>query len=77
MRRQQKSIRYLEPHAITRMYSRGISREQVERVVRNPDVIRPAKKTKYKLFEKRLSVKGRLTVVVEETTDTLIVVSAF
>jgi hypothetical protein len=77
MRREDKWVRYLERHGLARIYARGISRQQVEVVLRRPDAIRRAKISAYKRFEKRISRRRRLAVIAEETSDSLIVITSF
>ena len=67
----------MEPHALARMHARGISREQVVRVLRSADTIRQARNPRYKRFEKSVSRNRRLAVIAEETSDVLLVVTAF
>ena len=76
MRREDKWIRFVEPHGLTRIYQRGITREQVATVLRRPDTVRRAKHGG-KRFEKSLSPRRRIAVIAEETGDTLWVVTAF
>ena len=64
MHRQDKPIRY-HVHAKRRMRRRGISEIQVERAIREPDVVRPARRQGAQRFEKRLSKRRRLTVIAE------------
>ncbi len=77
MRRERKWIRYVEPHSRIAMSQRGVSKVQAEALVRNPDIVRGAKNPRYKRFEKKMARGNRLAVIVEETGDTLWVVSTF
>lgn len=74
--RRDKFLRY-EVHAKTRMAQRGISREQVEAVVFNPDTSRPAERPGAKRLEKKLSTSVRLAVIVEEDEAMIRIVTAF
>jgi hypothetical protein len=59
------------------MQRRGISEEQVESAIRDPDATRPAHKKRRRRFEKRISAKRRLAVVVEDAPDRFIVVAVW
>ena len=76
MRREDKWIRFTE-HAIADMYERDISREQVKAVLKHPDQVRRARSRGRLRFEKRVSRRKRLVVIVQETSDTLWVISVF
>ncbi len=76
MQRGDKWVRFMEPHARSKMQERGLSKQQVESVLRRPDTIRRAKGGRLR-FEKELSRKRRLAVIVKETPDWLIVITAF
>ena len=66
-----------EIHAIERMQDRGVSCDQVGKVVRRPTENRPAKRKGARRLEKRISVKKRLAVIVEEEKDFIRIVTAF
>ena len=76
MRREDKWIRYVEPHGLSRIHQRDISRDQVSKAIRRPDVVRRAKRQR-RQYEKELSRKRRLAVIVEEESDTIWVITAF
>ena len=76
MRREDKWIRYVEPHGLGRMYQRGISREQVAAAIRRPDNARRARRERAQ-FEKTLSRNRRIAVVAKETSDTIWVITAY
>lgn len=76
MRPREKVIRY-QVHAKRRMHRRGITVEQVERAIREPDAIRPAKRPEAKRYDKRLSSRRRVTVIVEEDARAFWVITAW
>lgn len=59
------------------MQTRGVSEEQVEKVVRLPDRIGQAKRQNAKRLEKRLSKRRRLIVIVDEESTFIRVVTAY
>ncbi len=71
-----KAIRY-QIHAKRRMSRRGISKEQVEQVLLQPDSTRPAKRPGAKRFEKVFSSRRRITVIAEEDTRSFWVISTW
>ena len=77
MRREDKWIGFVEPHALTRINQRGITKQEVTAVLRRPDNIRRARQLGAKRFEKNFSKRKRIAVIVEETADTLWVMTAF
>lgn len=66
-----------DPHAIRRMSLRGVSREQIERVVRTPDAVRPARRRGAIRLEKAFSARRRLAVVAEFSKMDVLIVSAW
>jgi hypothetical protein len=76
MRAREKPI-WFEAHALQRMNQRGISRQQVESAVRNPDVQRPARRPGAIRLERRLSSSRRINVIVEEEKTFIRVVTVW
>jgi len=75
--RASKAIRF-QIHAKRRMAQRGVSEEQVRRVIRDPDQIRPAKRNYAIRLEKKLSKRKRLCVIADDQgRNTTWVISAF
>jgi len=67
-----------EQHALDRMVQRGVSQEQVELAVEEPDVARPTKTARWRRrLEKRVSRKRRLVVIVEERPAAVHIVTVF
>jgi len=58
------------------MRKRGISEEQVEKVILNPEVSRPAKREGARHVEKAFSKSRRLIVIAEFETDFVRVITA-
>lgn len=76
MRRADLPIHY-DPHAIRRLSQRGVSHEQIERVVRSPDAARPAKRRGALRLEKAMSARKRLAVIAEVSRTDVLIVSAW
>lgn len=74
--RRDKIIRY-DIHARQRMNQRGISAEQVEKVVMEPDVRRPARRADATRFENRFSAGSRLGVIAAEREREIRIITAF
>jgi hypothetical protein len=76
MKRRSSLVRY-EVHALRRMEQRGITRSQVNQVLRHPQKTRPAQRPGAKRLEAKLRGNRWLTVIVEETDEFCRVVTAF
>ena len=74
--RKRKYLRF-ETHAVKRMQKRGISQEQVEDVVKNPDKAGSAKRKGSRRLEKQMSRRRRLAVILEETDEFYRIVTAW
>ncbi|MHC4698695.1 MAG: DUF4258 domain-containing protein [Planctomycetota bacterium] len=72
----EKVIRY-QVHAKHRMRRRGVTTEQVELAIRQPDAARPAKRPGATRFEKRLSARRRVIVIAEEDSRSFWVITAW
>jgi len=59
------------------MEQRGVSKEQVRKALRDPDVERPAKRDDARLFEKHISRKRRLRVIASEDKTSFWVITAW
>jgi len=76
MRGSTKPIRY-EPHAEERLHERGVSEEQVERTLRSPDKVRPARRPGFRRYEKAISTRRRLAVIAEPGQDFVTVLTVW
>ena len=76
MKRREKVIRY-QHHAEQRMAARGIDKRQVEKVVRDPDTVRPANRDNADRLEKAISRRRRLAVIASEHRSEFWIISAF
>ena len=76
MKRRDKNL-YYQTHARKRMGERGISPQQVERAVYNPDKEGPANRSGATRFEKKISPKRRVCVIADEDSRSIGVVTAF
>ena len=74
--RRAKEIRF-DTHALRRMQQRAVSRDQIEACVTKPDLMRPARSVGARRFEKQLSRKKRLAVVIEEHDAYIRVITAW
>jgi uncharacterized protein DUF4258 len=69
-----KSIRFPQ-HARDRMVERGVQQEEVEAVVRNPDIVLPVQRGRTRVIG---TVRGQsLNVVYEETAEAVMIVTVF
>lgn len=76
MRRAELPIRY-DSHAIRRMAQRGVSKGQVERAIRSPDTVRPARRQGAISMEEAISTNRRLAVIAELFRTAVLIVSAW
>jgi hypothetical protein len=68
---------YYEPHAMLRLAQRGITKLQVEAAIADPHSRRPAKRQGSTRISQRLNARETLTVIIEETPNSIIVVTAW
>ena len=66
-----------DPHAIRRMSQRGVSRAQIERVIRTPDTVRRARRRGAIRLEKAISARRRLAVIAEASKTSVLIVSVW
>ena len=74
MKRRDKPIFYPD-EVLRKMQNRGVSTQQVQKVVRNPDGQNSARNPAYIVLEKRISARRRLAVVIEEFDTSIDAVS--
>jgi len=69
-----KTIQFYD-HGLARMHQRGIQEEEARSIVQNPEIILPRKGKRRRLMG---TIRGRrLNVVIEETDDTIWIVTSF
>lgn len=67
----------LKEHAVMQMRVRGISLEQIEETLRNPDTIGKAKLKGAKRIEKKISSRRRLAVIIVVERRFIRIITAF
>jgi hypothetical protein len=68
---------HYEKHAEKRMRERGITREEIRKVVQRPDSTRPADRPDATVYVRKLARSRTLTVVVEERERFFRIVTAW